>query len=381
MFDYLAVGLYQLQTREKSYPYPPVFEYALNLLAAKVGVGFPPTLKRIIEIFQLPVGEWWQDEFGILPVEIDRRFPLLEAGPVLFLHEQLEDYLLNSTLPVSGRVKPESILLHQQNELMATFVREMRDAYEIDPLDAQYIYRTVRSFINTHPFITPMRLRRMLMLPDYHEKVLEFYEPVTEVPDLAVRDNCYLNCPNCGVVVHRNGVDTSPKASLCNEQCPGDGEWIRVQDADDLHVLKRGILLRTYIPGQPEMRLYRWLTEEVCPKNPNLEVELYPGIDRYDLRLIFKTGTQKTVWAIDVKDHRTPAALSRQLASAPRPYHLGEWQWAKAYYVVSDYRIRVYPTFIEDVRRAAELPRRQVDIVSESDIRRAIINFLEEGEK
>jgi hypothetical protein len=381
MFDYLAVGLYQLQTRAKLYPYPPVFEYGLNLLAAKVGVGFPPTLRGILEIFQRPISEWWRDEFGPLPVEIDQRFSLLEAGSQIYLHEQLEDYLFNFQLPGSGRIRPEDILLHQHNELIAAFVHELREAYEVDSQSAQYIYRTVRSFINTHPFITPMKMRRALILPTYHDKVLEFYEPVTHVPDLAMRDNCFLNCPNCGVVVHRNGVDSSAKASLCQAQCPGDGGWIRVEDADDLHVLKRGVLLRTHIPGQPEMRLYRWLTEVVGPKNPELEVELYPGIDRYDLRLIFRLGGNQTVWAIDVKDHRTPAVLSSQLLSDPRPYYLGDWQWSQAYYVIPDYRLRVHPTFIDDVRHAAGLPRLQVDIVSESDIRRAVLDFLEEGKR
>jgi hypothetical protein len=380
LFDYLAVGLYLLQDRTPRYPYPPVLEYALNTMAARIGAGFPARFSHVIHIFQTPLRSWWRDVYGQLPLEIDERFPLLEEGREIRLHEQLEEYLSGSELPLSGRVRPNDLLLYQDNQLVVNLLHELRAAYELNPDDAQSAYRTIRAFINTHVFTSWSQLQRTLRLPLYHEKVFAFYESVTHVRDLAMRDGCYLNCPTCGVVVRRNGIDTSPKPTLCAEQCPGDGGWKRIADEDDLCVLKRGVLLRTHIPGQLEMRLHRWLTDEVCPQHPQLDVELYPGVDRYDLLLRFHIGDANVVWAVDAKDHRTPAALSTQLKVDPRPYNLGPWKWSRAYYVIPDYRIRVYPRFIEDVRRAADLPRLNVDIVSEVGFRKAVVAFLQEIE-
>lgn len=380
MFDYLAIGLYQLQIKPERYPYPSALEYSLNMMAARTGAGFPACFSQIIDIFRMPLTEWWRDEFGPLPLEIDTRFPLLQQGNEVCLHEQLDDYLIARDLPISGLIRPNDILLYHDNQLIVTLLHELREKYEKSPAEAQHMYRQIRTFVNLNAFTTWSRLQRALRLPEYHEKVFQLYEPVEGVPDLAMREHCYLNCPNCGVVVRRNGQDTSPKASLCAEQCPSDGGWKRIEDEDDLYVLKRGVLLRTHIPGQLEMRLYHWLIDEVAPKHTNLEVELYPGVDRYDLLLRYKTNEKPIVWAIDVKDHRTPAALSAQLGNDPRPYNLGQWAWSQAYYVIPDYRTRVYPTFIEDVRYAANLPRFNVDIVSEFQFRKAVIAHLQEME-
>lgn len=377
MFDYLAIGLFELQEQKRLYPYPPTLQYALNILAARAGIGWmSPSFNDVINIFRKPLYQWWQDGFGELPTVIDGRFPLLQNRSQPYLDEQVTEYLTVSKLGLTGQKDPYNILLLQHNELIASLVEILRTEYEQNPQLAQNTYAKIRTFISTYPFTTPLRLRRELNVAD-HYQTQAMYERVNSVSDLAMRDNCFLSCANCGVVVKRDGVHTSPKPSLCGDQCPGDGGWNRIKDEDDLMVLKRGILLRTYIPGQVEMRIYKWLKNIVQHKYPSLKVTLYPGVDRYDLHLEILVRGKSEVWAIDMKDHRSPKSLIRQLYDEPRLYNLGKWKWNRAYYVIPDVRLRALPTYLDELRNGANLPRFEVDVLSESSFCKTLIARLE----
>ncbi len=76
------------------------------------------------------------------------------------------------------------------------------------------------------------------------------------------------------------------------------------QCTSHLLVLKRGIHLRTLIPGTTEIQLYQWLTQDGQSTTPALQqVILWPGEDRYDLQLKFLRSSQRVeAWAVDVKE-------------------------------------------------------------------------------
>jgi hypothetical protein len=88
-----------------------------------------------------------------------------------------------------------------------------------------------------------------------------------------------------------------------------------------LRVLRKGIHIRTHLPGIPELQLFTWLQEQ-HQKYPQLlvDVVLWPRIDMYDIQLRFADA----VWAIDVKDHHRPHLLGRYLTGL---YREGSLYW------------------------------------------------------
>ncbi|MDX9956513.1 MAG: hypothetical protein RBT75_20620, partial [Anaerolineae bacterium] len=64
-------------------------------------------------------------------------------------------------------------------------------------------------------------------------------------------------------------------------------------------------------------------------------VDLWPGVDQYDLRIVFNTGE---VWAIDIKDIANPGHLRSQLQQEPQFVNVGDLSWDKAWFVVPQYR-------------------------------------------
>jgi hypothetical protein len=94
----------------------------------------------------------------------------------------------------------------------------------------------------------------------------------------------------------------------CPDFDPHRGVYERPVMQDD-YVLKQTHQRRILIPGIPEMYLYNALT-----KQPSVsDTRLYPGVDRYDLRVKFKSGI---IHGIDVKDHRQSYSLEKILGRA-----------------------------------------------------------------
>ena len=164
------------------------------------------------------------------------------------------------------------------------------------------------------------------------------YIPASQQSTRLSFENCYWHCQECGIVNidhehNRQGL----KPDVCAVRCPGNAGWNEMPSDSNILILRSGIQRRTLIPGQPEMALYHWLSEEIRPQKPQLlDVTLYPGVDRYDIRLRFSNGE---VWAIDVKDYRLPTELGAHIARNPEPYSADpRSRWGRAFYVVADDR-------------------------------------------
>jgi hypothetical protein len=97
--------------------------------------------------------------------------------------------------------------------------------------------------------------------------------------------------------------------------------------------LKEGIHLRTFLPGQLERALFTF-AERLRDTYPDhlLEVERYPGLDTYDLRLTFRDDE---AWAVDAKDQSYPRRLAAQIQPL---YSEGNLFHTHAFYVIPDER-------------------------------------------
>ena len=121
------------------------------------------------------------------------------------------------------------------------------------------------------------------------------------------------------------------------------------------------------------MQLYRWLIDEIIPKQRSLqEVELWPGIDKYDLRLTFR----RSIWAVDVKDYKDPFSLGNHIQQDIRPPEQEDPLWNKWFYVYPTYRELQRPNYGDCVRRIADGLPANIFIMSVEEFKKLIHTSL-----
>jgi hypothetical protein len=212
-----------------------------------------------------------------------------------------------------------------------------------DSAEAQRLYVTIRSFLIEHSWITRRDLNTLKRqnIPDDFRDLLrtQFYVPDDNATDFYV-------CERCGILQVVAGQLIGVKPGWCNEHRPGLPH-IHEMGATEYSRLKRGIHLRTFIPGQAERELFQQadaLLEEFAGHLTH--VERYPGLDAYDLRLTFRDGE---VWAVDVKDIADPIRLAAKIQPLRRGSKLRHDQ---GWYVVPDRRLELEAGYLEQVRLA-----------------------------
>jgi len=139
----------------------------------------------------------------------------------------------------------------------------------------------------------------------------------------------------------KRGQPCGLRPSVCNDHAIGSTHVRRVPESPGRCRVREGIQWRTTIPGIPEMLLFHAL-EALHQEYPQQlrSVSLWPGIDRYDFRLEFGDGK---VWAVDVKDHRKPDRLAKDLKPL---YNEGSLHYDEAFYVFPMRRLQAYSNYI-----------------------------------
>lgn len=369
VFFYLAIGLAKYVEHGRRYPYPVELRYAMNHLSAAMLTSYPTTITDLLTLFEQSLEKWWP---GQLPDDIDPYFELLDEGE---LHEQLVDFLIEHDLTHEEKLQDIQVVL--ENRLMVNILNILRNVYISDPVTACDEYTTIRKYITTHPWTDGTQLRKALRTVSvkiqdvsalYHDARTLGSTLLYRRPDM--KEASYWNCPLCGPLYQRHNQLGSIKPNACAGRCPGPQGWESKDPADYPWVLKRGIHLRTYIPGTTEIALYSWLTQDVQPTKPVLKsVVLWPGVDRYDLQLTFPG----VVWAIDVKDYKDPLMLGKYIAQDKRDMsQYPSLDWQQWYYVYPSYRERQGPDYhARVVRSAGKLPS-NVAIISEMQFKELV---------
>lgn len=360
IFPLLIVGLDKYLRQAAPYPYPAELQHAMNMLAAKRSVIFPIMFKAFLNQLEQPIEEWYPDDD--LPSGLDRRFAILSDGA---LHEVAEQYLIETDL--RGVVGVESLVAQQENAMIADLLRRTRASYEQtdndnEALDIEGTYAQARCFLIQNGFATSRHIRQQIFTLDIEQLIQSMYIPVQELyGQLVTLDDggspvCW-SCQECGPVYIKDGKQTSIKPADCKSRCPGVNNWQEIPFTGDLKVLRRGIQRRTLIPGIAEIRLFEWLQEKQR-RHPHLvsEVRIYPGVDAYDVRLVFSEAAGDEVWAVDIKDYHFPDALALHLVS--HPFYSGRdplLVYDRAFYIIPDYHIEDNPRYLDDLRRLARL--------------------------
>jgi len=112
-------------------------------------------------------------------------------------------------------------------------------------------------------------------------------------------------------------------------------------------------------PGLAEVRLRDRLVVD------GVNVDMWPDVDAYDLRLRFADGMS---WAVDVKDWANPFLLGQRVRPVPRVD-----DWDRAYIVPCRDAVNARPGYLQILRQASRHLRGSgTEILSEQRLRRAV---------
>jgi hypothetical protein len=227
-------------------------------------------------------------------------------------------------------------------------LERLQEANQKDAERAQQEYVLLRRFLINNPYTTLEQLRSTFSQTRYISinDVGELYEDCKE------NDSCWC-CDRCGPLIEKHGHLRGIKPSVCNDHRKNLSYVRRISWKQGLRRLKLGIHWRVCLPGIPEIRLFHTL-EKLHKQQPEYfsEINLWPGIDRYDLRLQFGDGS---VWAVDIKDYRNPYDLALQLKPV---FGEGDLRYDESFYVIPNHRLLQRQDYIEILREeATELPK------------------------
>jgi hypothetical protein len=224
---------------------------------------------------------------------------------------------------------------------------------EADSSDA---YRAFRALLIRQPVLTAFELQQHLMRPELdilREHVKAAYAPA---PLAAVVDGHYHCCGTCHNLLLQT---TSGQLECEDERCrskPTAGRTIPYRE--EVVWLRRGLRRFIAAPGRAELQLSEKLEEL------GLQVELWPGLDSYDLRVTFADAE---VWAVDVKDWANPFLLGRKVEPLPK-----EPPWNRAFFVVPDERLQQRADYIRAFQNACPNRGNLFQIASVSNFLRKV---------
>lgn len=317
-FVSLLFGLEEY-TQNQSPTIPQNIRQALNHLAFEMGNDFPRTFYNFISLCHEPLVTW----YPLLPIPdgFNPQFPLLDQG---HLSDEAQEFCfyLTEQIQISPINIPNMSATMLDNLEMIQFRQELKN--NPNPESAQDIYVRVRSFLIENSWVSIDNLRRQF---DIFSLLVRFYEPIDEYYEL-------IECEQCGLLEKINGKWVGLKPTYCSDHGNSSPYIHPIKNTGNLFRLKRGIHLRTFIPGKIELSLFEF-AEQIQEEHPNhlISVERYPRLDTYDLRLTF---SDDEVWAIDAKDQSNPRRLGKQIYL---PYGEGDLSYHRAFYVIPDRRM------------------------------------------
>lgn len=381
VFPYLVGGIAEASKTHFRYPYPPLFQQALNkfsVLQLLHGKTLSPELKDLLTLFEEPIDTWWP---GALPQEVER-----QMGKVFTLmYDGQPDGWVWRYLRERGAklLAPESLQYFQADIDQSAIIEVMNFCRAVNPPRTD-IYIAVRRFLIEHPWTTLSDLQQSLgSFPQIPMQLLNsFYETPDVFRRYALRNGSYWLCPHCDGILSWEEQEPLPQCarhSVCGRLFPGYQGMQPCAERIDLLRLKWGIHRRVCIPGIPELKLFRWLETKKTLRCGLDDVLLWPGVDQYDLQLLFAGGE---VWAVDVKDYENPSELFHKIHQDTLP-KLGTLDWKRGLYVVPQYRIAWNKRYIQQVHQAANRQKGKpllpagIEIVSEERFRERVLEQIQ----
>jgi hypothetical protein len=353
----LVVGLEAQREREasalgggraSSYPLPDTLRVAWNALAyhgrTRMMTVAPVTLSGLLKCCRRPVGEWLPS--AVIPADFSPNAPLLYRGPAIELSEAANE-LLDNALFVganSGELRlsdARSLVRFLENRQFVELFRRLRTLPWTPAIQAEYV--RLRRFLIEHPCTT----RECI---SHHFEDASVLSPATVGALYADcrPDETVFQCDHCGLLRTVDGsVErlVGAKPNLCNDHAVEAPHVRRVPYERGLCRVSSSVNARVTLHGIAEVALFDRLHALRREKQSVIRsIEEWPGVDNYDLRVVFDDGV---VWAADVKEFADP----NQLAAELKPFvgsGFEHTRFDRAFYVVPQRRIGVNPSYLTD---------------------------------
>jgi hypothetical protein len=340
---------------------PDMTRWALNRLhAMQVERKENPTVSQEETLHYLtrPLQELF--ESIVLPESLTA-YSILDNFPVeteFDLADGVQEYLQEKNL--AGISSIQAFVETDENNAAQSIQRSLSKRYQAAGLSDTERLAIEEEYVKWRSFFTIERLvvnpaQNGLLFDSFWHKIRdEFYEPAQLLHPRIIIQNAkkepvYLISPNSGLL-YRN-VSGAFQPITVSPEFEGVEQAIQQAVKEGDFVLKQTHQRRILIPGIPEHRLF-----EALKGFPQVrELRLYPGVDRYDLRLRLQNGE---VHALDVKDHRRPYALEQQLGKRALPQIAEHEQSLLGYdvfvYLIPQSRVNNYPNGLVNLKRIAQ---------------------------
>lgn len=225
-------------------------------------------------------------------------------------------------------------------------------------------YVIFRKLVINHPVLTALELQQECIKPELVQLTEQLRDIYHRVPSGWAVDNHILCCAMCGNVLMplvKGGVICENDS--CQHRPVSIGRSIPISESPMW--LNRGVRRFIAAPGRAELRIARNL--EMC----GVDVELWPMLDRYDLRLCFPDGE---IWAVDVKDWANPFLLGRsvdRMKTTPR--------WDEAFFVFPDERLRQRRDYLRAFRQSCTILDTKTHALMETPFVKRVEERLKRG--
>lgn len=152
-------------------------------------------------------------------------------------------------------------------------------------------------------------------------------------------------CSRCGWTVSydRNGYGKC-QSDRCRNETNNFREVHEINDSSlNYYRLKRGIVRFVSDPGLIELDI-----EREC-KKLGLKVEMWPEMDKYDLKITFNDGK---CWCVDAKDYSKAFLLKYKIENENMALPFGDWE--RGFIVIPNQRIKDDKDYCKIVNRGIE---------------------------
>ncbi|WP_406323141.1 hypothetical protein [Streptomyces sp. NBC_01637] len=303
-------------------PYLPQAQRALDavvLACLRTGARPPAGLPELLRWCRSrPIGSWPLEGLtDALTDTGDRLIDELSGRPTQLCHE------------LAVKARGDSASQQYDRMVIHEAMRACREAASPES------YTAFRRLLVNQPVLTEadwFDLGTDLYLDPVRELIALIFSPA---PDAYLRLGEYTQCGRCLTLL----TPLDDGGWWCErDQCrflgtPIPGPALKRVDSGLVRQLKRPLRQFVTGPGRAEADLERALRKR------GLTVEMWPGYDAYDLRVVFPDGH---VWAIDVKDWAHPGLLGRAAeAVRPDPYY------DEACWVVPQFRVEARRDYLD----------------------------------
>lgn len=163
----------------------------------------------------------------------------------------------------------------------------------------QKTYVELRKLLIEKPVIRTDELFRKLVSPSLRQ-VKDYLDQLYVTLTNFQQEKIYYQCPRCNYIqIARNGHAHVCRDPYCERQSKKQNliKAPPLIDPDRYKIVIPEIYRAVTLPGIAELQLYNALQKEAGI--PQQDIELWPDVDKYDLKVKFPTGP---TWMIDVKD-------------------------------------------------------------------------------